>query len=271
MASKVKVAIVLILVTLVSSSRATSDDDVMLYFPASDTPNAAPGWPNRYLRSTESLTTTNEGNGEERKVMPEILTKMGWEKWHVDTLPLILKESEAVPLTRKVSGMKLRIFKALKKWWASVMNYILRKDDEVKRLVQNVNNDDIKLITTTLKEKYFQRSLDMQRSPEDIHKLLGLPKGPALLESPLVWIWLEYTIKIGKEKSVDTMSSLKKILESDDAVEKMFKGVRKRKNFGMPVPVTELKIISTLKKQGYSDERIQEMLNYIHAAKPKST
>ncbi|CAH0485818.1 unnamed protein product [Peronospora farinosa] len=246
MAFKVKVAIVLILVTLVSSSRATSDDDVILYFPASDTLNAAPGWPNRYLRSTEYLTTTNEGNGEERGVMPEILTKMGWEKWHVDTLPLILKESEAVPLTRKVSGMKLRISKVLKKWWASVMNYILRKDDEVKHLVQN-------------------------RSPEDIHKLLGLPKGPALFESPLVWIWLEYTIRVGKEKSVDTMSSLKKILESDDAVEKMFKGVRKRKYFDMTVPVTELKIISTLEKQGYSDERIQEMLNYIHAAKPKST
>ncbi|UIZ25178.1 hypothetical protein KXD40_009087 [Peronospora effusa] len=109
MASKVKVAIVVILVTLVPTSRATSDDEVMLHFPAVDTPNAAPVWPSRYLRSTESLTTTNEGNGEERAAMPEFLAKLGRKKTDADTLPLISKESETMSLPMKESETKLKV------------------------------------------------------------------------------------------------------------------------------------------------------------------
>ncbi|CAI5731185.1 unnamed protein product [Peronospora farinosa] len=209
MASKVQVAIVLILATLVPIGRVTSNADVMLHFPAIDTPNATPGWPNRYLRSTESLTTTNESNAEERGFWSEFVAKMEWGKRNVDILPLVKEESETVPLITKENE-----------------KFILREDDEVKRLVKKMDN--IKSVTTILKEKYFQRWVDVRRSAEEIHNLLGLPIGPALLESPLVWIWLDYVICIKRTSNFEEpIAFFVKMFGNNIEVAKMFEGAEK--------------------------------------------
>ncbi|UIZ25263.1 hypothetical protein KXD40_009083 [Peronospora effusa] len=243
MASKVKVAIVLFLVMLVPTSKATSDDEVMLYFPAVDTPNAASGWSSRYLRSTESLTTTNEGNGEERAAIPESFAKL---KGYLDPVT-VAKEGDTMPLSKESDALnegskKMNVpmeklknaYKVYKKWWATAMNSILRKDDEVKHLVQNVNNDDIEPISKILETKHFQRWYNMQRSAEDIHDLLGLPKGPALLESPLVWVWLDYTIWVGRNKKPEeTIELLEKMFGSNVVVAKMFQDVSGVSTFEM--------------------------------------
>ncbi|CAH0485816.1 unnamed protein product [Peronospora farinosa] len=233
MASKVQVAIVLILATLVPIGRVTSNADVMLHFPAIDTPNATPGWPNRYLRSTESLTTTNESNAEERGFWSEFVAKMEWGKRNVDILPLVKEESETVPLITKenekvkASEKKRKNIlsdnQALK---TSQKKFILREDDEVKRLVKKMDN--IKSVTTILKEKYFQRWVDVRRSAEEIHNLLGLPIGPALLESPLVWIWLDYVICIKRTSNFEEpIAFFVKMFGNNIEVAKMFEGAEK--------------------------------------------
>ncbi|CAI5722365.1 unnamed protein product [Peronospora destructor] len=273
MASKVKVAIVLILLTLVPTAKATADNKVMLDVPAFDTLNAAPVWTSRYLWSTDS--TTDEGNGEERAIPPEMAAEVGWVKGHVKlTVPLAMtesetvlpktesevvnalkEESEKVKVPKEKSKDKLSVYDAIRKWWASAVNYILRKDNEVKLLVKNVNDiDDVSSITKILEEKHFQRWFNMRRSAEDIHNLLGLPKGPALLESLLVWIWLDYTIWIGRmsKNSMDTISVFEKMFGSSIMVAKMFKNVKRVKNFAM------YNHVARLRKQFLSDWLMRE-------------
>ncbi|CAH0485811.1 unnamed protein product [Peronospora farinosa] len=212
-----KVAIVLILVTLVPTSRATSDDEVMLYFPASNTLNAAPVWPRRYLRSTESLTMTNEGNAEERGMGLELFAKLGKKKTNADTLPLLMdtseteqlipKESEEVKMPEKESKNSLLIGSQVFK--LSRADSISTKDNKVKKLVETESNKDIKSIITTLEKEYYWQWYNEKRPAEEIHELLGLPTGPALLNSPLVWFWLDYTIWVGKENMMKTVNLFK--------------------------------------------------------------
>ncbi|CAI5728587.1 unnamed protein product [Peronospora destructor] len=215
-----------------------------------------PVWTSRYLWSTESLTTTDEGNGEERGFVPEMAAEVGRVKRHAKIVPLAMEESETVLLKKESevvnalkeesekvkvpkekSKDKLSYMEAIKKWWASAVNSILRKDNEVKLLVKNVNDiDDASSITKILEEKHFQRWFNMRRSAEDIHNLLGLPKeGPALLESPLVWVWLDYVTWIGvtSKNPMGTISVFEKMFGSSIVVAKMFEDVKKVKEFGM--------------------------------------
>ena len=99
MVSKIKVAFALLLVTIVPVARATSDDEVVLNFPALDTLTAATS---RYLKSTESMITTNEGNSEERANLNMIISEVV-EPLESEMMPLLTKESEEVKMRRDES------------------------------------------------------------------------------------------------------------------------------------------------------------------------
>ena len=249
MVSKIKVAFALLLVTLVSFARATSDDEVMLDFPAFHTLAAAP---RRYLRSSESMITTHEGNGEERMSLHEYFAKLLPKK---ETKPLdsemmmsftkksdeanaLKEESQKVKMLQDKSKNKLSFYEVLKKWWASIINWILRKDAEVKRLVKNVNEitdkDEINRITSILYDKHMQRWYNMRRSAEDIHHLLGLKNGVELLKSPLLHTWVDYSFFIGRNfPYLDTIKVFEEKFGDDILVAKMFENLKEAHDMKM--------------------------------------
>ncbi|CAI5707151.1 unnamed protein product [Peronospora effusa] len=232
MASKVIVAIVLILVTLLIRR-------MRLLAGRADT-----------LRSTESLTTTNEGNAEERGVMPEFLAKLGWGKTDADhfsslekisdTEQLIPKESEKVKISEKESKNTLSDTQVLK---MSQADSPATKDNKVKKLVENESNKDITSIITTLIKEHYWQWYNEKRPAEEIHNLLGLPTGPALLKSPYVWFWLDYTIWVGRENMVETLNLLRRMFGGDDELAIMFWQLKQQTNLSsIPANVTKLKI-----------------------------
>ncbi|UIZ25260.1 hypothetical protein KXD40_009088 [Peronospora effusa] len=133
-------------------------------------------------------------------------------------------------------------------------------DYKVKRLIKNVKNlKNIKPLTT---QKYFERWNKQQKSAEDVYNLLGLPKGPFLLKSPLVWIWLDYKLWIDTDSYEKIINVLEEMFGGNDAVIAMFMHYEKVQNFGMPIKMAELREFYANKS---SYNRIRLMFHGFHA------
>ena len=204
MVSKIKVAFALLLVTIVPVARATSDDEVVLTFPALDTLTAATS---RYLKSTESMITTNEGNSEERANLNMMIGKVV-EPLESEMMPLLTKESEEVKMRRDESeDLKMlwdesknipRVSEALWKW--KDIFEVWRKDSEVEQLIKDINGiedqHEINEIVDTVENKYFDWWLEIDKSADDIFRLLGLEGSPDLVKEPLLRVWMHYAARI---------------------------------------------------------------------------
>ncbi|UIZ25266.1 hypothetical protein KXD40_009084 [Peronospora effusa] len=157
-----------------------------------------------------------------------------------DTEQLIPKESEKVKISEKESKNTLSDTQVLK---MSQADSPATKDNKVKKLVENESNKDITSIITTLIKEHYWQWYNEKRPAEEIHNLLGLPTGPALLKSPYVWFWLDYTIWVGRENMVETLNLLRRMFGGDDELAIMFWQLKQQTNLSsIPANVTKLKI-----------------------------